>query len=111
MLFRSRAACRLNRGGTLGQQGELEPRPEKGQQQDKNRQQGGLNREPNLEKDKKNQQPPTSSTNVGDSGTRYLSPTHVQNLQMGFSGHPAHLRESLREAQVPLMPRCDSAKS
>ena len=52
----------LNRGGTVGQQGDLDQNQPQGnlnQQRDQQRQQGGINREPNLEKqgNRKNIQP------------------------------------------------------
>ena len=50
----------LNRGGTMGQQGELDqgrPQGDLGEKRDWQKEQGGIDREPNLEKDKKKIQP------------------------------------------------------
>ena len=50
----------LNRGGTLGQEAEIDPQQPRGDlnQRDQQKQRGGLSREPNLEKkDKKDIQP------------------------------------------------------
>ena len=52
----------LNRGGTIGQEGELDQGKPSGphgnlNQRDWQKQQGGIDREPNLEKDKKKIQP------------------------------------------------------
>src|SRR5205085_2372621 len=37
--------------------------------------------------------------------------SQAQYLQIGLSGQSAQRRASLRAAQVPLIPRCDKAKS
>ena len=63
----------LNRGGGLGQEGELGPNLERNQQEDvgkrdRQKQRGGIGREPNLDQQKTPQgdQPPKQPTHIAD---------------------------------------------